>query len=206
MITISSKGSITYSSSNVNLAVIPDHWELTYGGGPQIIYLDYSVTRSVSPSIRLEPHVEGVDINTARECDGTWYNVVPGDHIVARCWMKTTESGFGDTNPFSGARIGFDFYGDQNLPHNGQLNGVASPTYPQTDQGVLDNYVHWGTSNWTQRTIEFIVPATVISIWDGQPHVVTSIVMWLQVWSGTYGGTDPGKAWFADAELYINPT
>jgi hypothetical protein len=206
MISISSEGSITYSPSNVNLAVIPDDWSLTYGSGPQIIYLDYSVTHNGHVSIRLEPHTAN-DVNTARECDGTWYAVKLGDHIVAKCWMKIDDNG--DRDPYSGARIGIDLYNQQN-GHNYLLYGIQGPTYPTTSEGERDNYVGWGTVGWVQRTIDFIIPSTYFTYdyLSGQtipPTQVSSIVMWMQVWSGTYGGTEQGNAWFADAELYINP-
>lgn len=210
LITILSQGSISYYDPNVNLAVIPDDWHLTYGGGPQIIFLDYSVTRSGSPSIRLERHVDGVDVNTGRECDGRWYNVNPGDHIVAKCWMKTEPSALGDTNPFSGARIGVDLY-NQESDHNYLLYGIESSSYPNTGASERENYVNWGTTTWVQRIIDFVVPSdyftydhlTTQTIPSTQ---VSSIVVWMQVWSSSYGATDPARAWFADAELYINPS
>jgi len=192
------------TSTNTNLAVVPNDWSLTYGNGPQIIHLDYNVTHNGHVSIRLDPHTNA-DVNTARECDGTWYAVKPGDHIVAKCWIQVTSSGFGDTNPFSGARIGIDFY--SNLPglsNNGLLPASAFwRTYYSGDESKA--YAHWGTVGWVQKTLDFIVPVTVGDN-SGNPQVPTSLVMWMQVWSSTYGGTDPGKAWFSDCELYINPT
>jgi len=208
-ISISSQGSITYSPSNVNLAVIPDDWRLTYKSGPQIIFLDYDVVRTAGkPSIRLEPHVDGVDVNIARECDSIEITVKPGDHIVAKCWMKTTASGFGDTDPSSGARIGLDL-----CDHHGGdfILYCIYRTYPNAAQDEPDQYVHWGNSNWVQRTIDFVVPYEYFTYdyLSGKtisPRQVSSITLWMQVWSSTYGSTDPGLAWFADAELYINPT
>jgi hypothetical protein len=189
-----------------NLADIPDDWQLTYGTGPQIIFLDSTVVRTAGkPSMRIERHVEGVDTNSAREANGIWYNIKPGDHIVAKCWMKTDPSGFGDTNPYSGARIGLDFYGPA-----GRILGIEGNAYPETDAAQRANYVPWGTSTWTQRTIEITVPATFSADGDlgypaGSVVVPTSFVMWMQGWSSSYGSTDPAKIWFADAELYINP-
>jgi hypothetical protein len=216
-ISISSQGSITYSPSNVNLAVIPDDWDLTYGSGPQIIFLDNTAVRTAGkPSIRLERHTSA-DQNAARECDCKWYLVKPGDHIVASCWIKAEPSQLGDTNPASGGRIGIDLWYTDNPPHWGNKNyilwGISSSTYenPYTYQGEVDNYVHFGTSVWMQRTIDFVVPDTYFTkdqltgqtISPVKPNV---ICMWTQVWSSTYGAADPARAWFADAELYINPT
>jgi hypothetical protein len=195
--------SFTMSTTN-NLADIPDDWQLTYGTGPQIIFLDSTVVRTAGkPSIRIERHVEGIDTNSAREANGIWYNIKPGDHIVAKCWMKTDPSGFGDTNPYSGARIGLDFYGSA-----GRILGIEGNAYPETDAAQRANYVPWGTSTWTQRTIEITVPATFSADGDlgypaGSVVVPTSFVMWMQGWSSSYGSTDPAKIWFADAELYI---
>ena len=171
----------------------PIKWELTYGTGPQIIHLDSTVTYNNQASIRIDRHTI-TDINSAREINSDGISAKPGQHIVFTCWMKTTESGYGDTNPYSGARIGIDFY------RNGQrIGSVQSPTYPDTDQGVRINYVNWGTSQWTQRTIDFTVPQTI----SGQTP--SGMILWMQVWSSTYGSTDPGHAWFANAQLYINP-
>jgi hypothetical protein len=210
---ISSQGSISYPSPSPspspsptpnpqNLAVIPDDWDLTYGSGPQIIFLDAQVTHNGHPSIRLEPHTAN-DANTAREADGTWYNVMPGDHIVARCWMKTDTNG--DTVPYHGARIGIDLYNQEN-GHNYLLYGLNSPDYPNTNDKEVLNYVTWGTSTWTQRTMDFIVPSDYFTqnlLTGGAipPTQVRQIVMWVQA----LPTTAQGNAWFADAELYINP-
>jgi hypothetical protein len=101
-----------------NLAIIPDDWEpydgetVSYGTGPQICFVDHEVARTAGqPSIRLEQHVDGVDMNAAREVDGRWYPVQAGDHIVAKGWMLTEHSALeeGNPNPYSGARLGIDF-------------------------------------------------------------------------------------------------
>lgn len=194
-ISIDSQGSITYSPLNVNLAVIPDDWYLAYGTGPQIIYLDYSVTRNGRPSIRLEPHVDGVDVNYAREVNGRWYAVKPGDHIVAKCWMRI-DANPNETSPYDGARIGIDLYCDEGI-----LDG-----YPHSGQEHLNAMVVWGTTVWTQKTWDFVIPDTYYtSLDDGTPIAptqVSEIVMWMQV----LPPTALGNAWFADAELYIIPT
>jgi hypothetical protein len=190
-------GTMHYATFNTtNLALIPDDWGLAYGSGPQIIFLDTSVEHTAGkPSIRLEPHT-AADVNTGRECDGTWYPAKGGDHIVAKCWMKI------DSNPSAlgrGARIGLDFYGA-----NGYITGVsgAHGINPQPDADVQANFVHWGTAGWSQRTIDFILASTYASDVDGTTQTVTSIVMWMQVECPP----DAGSGWFADAELYINPT
>ena len=191
-----------------NLASIPSHWYLTYSTGPQIIHLDSSVTYNGEASVRLDKHTSA-DVNTARECNTGAYSIKPGDHIVFSCWMKTTESGYGDTNPFSGARIGIDFWNS-----GGRINGLASDgqhgLYPnEQSSAVQEFYVPWG-SDWTLKIIDFIVPQKMTADGffgypAGTSQTPSAMILWMQVWSSTYGSTDPGHAWFANAQLYINP-
>jgi hypothetical protein len=175
---------------------------------PNIFFLDATVTHDGHVSIRSEPHVEGVDANKARECYATIIPVKPGDHIVAKCWMKIDDGRPYD--PFSGARIGIDLYNTAG-GKNYILSSVHSPTYPDTDEGIIANYVHWGTQGWVQRTIDFIVPSDYFTHdYRRNEEIpttqVNAVIMWMQVWSSTYYGSEPGNAWFADPELYINPT
>ena len=195
--------------SNENLAEIPDDWGLTYGNGQQIIFLDYSVVRTFGkPSIRLEPHTSN-DVNTARECDGIWYSINPGDRIVAKCWMKTDSSTPQENaDIYHGARIGLDFYA-----HTSQGYGILEgPGHPQNGQEHIDGMVMWNTPEWTLKTWDFIVPTTYYTqVWTGAGGVVTcgpvqveDVVLWMQAMQ-VNDGTAIGRAWFADAELYINP-
>lgn len=194
-----------WMSDTGNLAVIPDAYDLTYGTGPQIIYLDYAETFNGQPSIRLERHVDGVDSNTGRECNTGGKTIQPGNHIIYSCYMKTTPSGLGDTNPYSGARIGIDFYSGST-----RIAGWQSATFPDTDTGVRLNYVPWNTASWTKRTMEMTIPSTIAadaysSFGAGTQVTPTAVILWLQVWSSSYGPTDPGLAWFAGAEFWVNP-
>jgi len=201
---IFSQGSITYSPSNVNLAVIPDDWGLTYGSGPQIIFVDYSVIRTVGKSsIRLEPHTSA-DVNQWRECDGTWYPVKPGDHIVAKCWIKVDDTYvYTGTDPpeYNGGRLGMDLYGP-----NGAGGITILDSYPHDGAEHIASEVHWGTIGWTLRTWDIVVQSTIYTkdvygnIIPATP--ITKMVLWLDV----RPATATGLVWFADAELYINPT
>jgi hypothetical protein len=196
------------------LAVIPDDWALDWYSN--IKYPDNNVLHNGNPSIRLEPSTDSE--NPAREVDhkyvGTWpycdLQVKLGDHIIFKCWIKIDPlpSGY-DYEDFAGARIGFDL----NAVVNGarvNLYGLSAPTYPQTDDGIVANYVHWGTEGWVQRTIDFVISSDTFTYdyYSGTTIPATQISQiapWMQVWSSKYGGTEPGNAWFADAELYINP-
>jgi hypothetical protein len=186
-----------------NLAVIPDDWSLTFGQGPQIIRLDYDFYRTSPPSIRLEPHKDGVDINTNRECDGTWLNVKPADHIVAKCWIFAGDSGAGDTSPYGGGRLGLDLYA-----HTSQGYGIVD-SYPHDGEEHLASVVRWGTKTWTQKVWDIIVPSTFYTrvwreggVFNCDPVQTDSFVLWLDAREVS----DPGLVWFADAELYINPS
>jgi hypothetical protein len=168
------------------------------------VHFDTSVTYEGTKSIRIDPI--GNSTNIGRECDSNWMAVSIGETIVFSCWMKTTASGLGDTSPQSGARIGIDFYGADPVT-GGYITGIAyagAYTQTPTSSQEANNYVSWGTSVWTLRTLDFVVPSVV---YDPSGHAVapTGIIPWMQVWSSTYGGSDPGQAWFADPTLYINP-
>jgi len=188
--TVSSSGSITYPSSNVNLEVIPDDFSLTMGSAPQYAYIDTSVTHNGHVSIRVEQdYVVGT-----REVDGTWRTVHPGDHIVIQCWIKTSTPT--DSDPYSGARVGADIYG-------GGASYIVD-SYPHDGSEHLNSLVHWG-SDWTLKTWDFIIPSTTYTHDHAGNSIpatqVTSIVVWLDArptdWSS--------YAWFSDAAMYVNP-
>lgn len=175
------------------MAPIPDGWNLIYPGSPQYCFLDYSVTHNGHVSIRIEPDYVGV-----RECDSNFFPIEPGDHIVIKSWIKIEDNG--DRDVWSGARIGIDLIGDYD---------ATIGRYPCL-KGYDSQYVNWGTQGWVQRTLDFIVPSDYFTVDEVtgrtiRPTQATAAGMWLQVWSSTYGGTEPGNAWFADAEYYINP-
>jgi hypothetical protein len=175
-------------------------------GGVSNVVLDTSVLYNGSPSIRVDP--VGRTGNTGREVNGPWLSIKPGDHIVFKCWMKTSASTLGDTSQYSGARIGIDFYTDKYIVGTSTPDGkTRTPAgYPA---GEELNYVHWGTSTWTQIVMDFVVaskyPAEGSGYSFGQMVTPTHILPWMQVYSSTYGTSDSGKAWFANAQLYINP-
>jgi len=209
---ISSQGSINYTPSNVNLAVIPDDWGDYAGnivwasGTPQLCFLDTTVERTVgNPSIRLEPNFNGCP-NSAREVDGKWYTIKPGDHIVAKCWMRVLTGPLTYGYPYCGGRIGIDFYGGSPIQllyagdfWNAYYGGDVSKGYVQDSNGGA----------WQQRTIDIVVPATVpdVGLSRNNPGTLVApkeFVLWVQ---GAPWIIDPtaSNVWFADAELYINP-
>ena len=185
-------------ASNTNLAVIPNDFSLVFGNENQYAFVDTNITHNGNPSIRVEPDYTG-----SREVDGIWYNVTPGDHVVASCWMRVLTNSSTSDYPQCGARIGIDFYG--------YVNGVFTLL---TDEKFWYNFYNDGNyslgyvqdSNncaWQQRIIDITVPVYATDN-NGNVATVTALVMWLQ---GAPWGEDPSASptWFADAELYINP-
>jgi hypothetical protein len=198
------------SPSSDNLAVIPNSWgnyngtDVYFNVGPQITHLETNPEHfhDGSISIRIDPHREGIDLNYARELNIRWTPVKPGDHIVFKCWIKTSSAAnaANNGNPlYGGARIGIDFFGHSNL--------LAS--HPTNEEG-LSSYVLFG-SGWTLKIWDLIVPDTWFDI-DNQwgspnygkpipPQQIMGFIAWMQV----VPVAETGVAWFSDAELYINP-
>jgi hypothetical protein len=169
------------------------------------LMIDQSTLYNGNPTIRIGP--AGSTANPAREIDGPWFGVKPGDHIVFTAWIKITASSIGDTTPCSGIRIGIDFYAS-----NGDITGTASPDgsvwSPTGGWPAGQTFVNWGTSTWTQIKMDFIVqsqylgaPIGYSNYSPGQMVTPICIIPWVQV----CGSNDQGQAWFADSQLYINP-
>src|SRR5208283_5194349 len=195
-----------------NVAPVPNGWTtadtgMEWGiGGVTNVVLDTNVLYNGNPTIRIDP--VGNTGNAARECDGPYISIAPGDQIVFSCWIKTTASSLGDTNPNSGGRIGIDFYSAA-----GRITGTDAPDgsvwTPTSGWPNGQTYVNWNTNTWTQVTISFTVPSTYPADGTtggysaGQLVIPTAIIPWMQVWSSTYGASDQGQAWFANPQLTI---
>jgi hypothetical protein len=192
-----------------NLTPFPTGWQVAVSGRENDV-LDYSVLYNGAPSIRIDP--VGSTTNYARESDGPWLSVKAGDHIVFKCWIKTSTSSIGDPITYHGGRIGIDFYA------NGRITGTNAPTggvwtpsegYPSDNAGTT---VTWGTSTWTQVTMDFIVQSQYpadggYAGWGtqysaGQMVTPTAIIPWLQVFADS---NDIAVGWFAGTVLQINP-
>jgi len=194
-----------------NWAVVPDDWRIGETWNAPT-FLDTNVLHNEHPSIRME---RGTDPTKSREilcADKTQPNwcigVKPGDHIVFKVWMKTSASTIGDNTTESGVRLGIDFYGSI-----GRIVGIQSPdgSYWPPQSGFPSNqylnFVNWG-SDWQQRTMDFIVQnqyyTDPFTSNPGQLAMPDSMIPWIQVYTPN-GFAEEGVAWFADAELYINP-
>lgn len=208
-----------------NLAVIPDRWGqywidgvVKYNGDPQIVHLDRAVLHNGNPSIRIDAHAEGVDPNRYREVNMPNTKVKAGDHIVFKVWVKTGHSTLGqDGKSGNGGVMLFDYYGASGRLCEHSSDNPRNDVEPwQTWQTYINDptrYVPFN-SDWTLRTLDTIVPAVLFDDKTGQlaTEPVTGIVPVLQA-SGyivslphQYNLQDEGQVWFADAELYINPT
>jgi hypothetical protein len=212
----------TPTFSGINLASIPSGWDLTYGSGPQIIALDYTVTHNGNPSIRLDPHT-AADINVARECNSYWITAKPGDHIVFSAWVKTTASS--DKVPYDGARLGIDFYGSNGIldtqPHGyQQVNGVLVSKGTQNyvtngwvdysgdgfvDTPVSQFVVPWNHDTWTLLKWDVTVPKMVYSFQTNGVSCTPQQICGCIAYLDARQVTDSAYAYFADIQLYINP-
>jgi hypothetical protein len=204
-------------SQNKNLAQIPNDWTGSWGqvGFWNNVFFDYTVEHTPGvPSIRIDPWKAGASTgstgrqNDFRECEAKWFSCKAGDHIIFKVWVKMDA---GTVKGGSGGHLGIDLYGGGNCvwvcwgpdwePNPGGTQNTTGNDGAQT--------VNWG-SDWTLRTIDFIVPTGTFNY---NPNTKTSVpaaaidsfVPWIQVWSSDKGATDPSSGYFTDTELYINP-
>jgi hypothetical protein len=196
----------TPTPTATNLATIPWRWpdysgNIIFGSGTQICFLDTSVTHNGNPSIRLEKHTSA-DTNYAREVNCKGYNPSPGDHIVVKIWVKTDSTKYtGQNAQYMGARLGVDFYA-----RNGNGPNAVVDSYPHSGTEHSENIVSWGTTTWTQLTWDIIIPSTTYTkATDGTPLANPGQIVGMVVWIQALPANFEGVAWFADAELYINP-
>jgi len=198
-----------------NLAPIPGGWGMLYGSGPQITSYDYSVTHNGHVSIRVDAHVQGVDINYWREVNTKQIiPVSPGDHIVFKVWVKTGPSTIGKDCIYpSSVVVGFDYYSaTHRLREHSSDNPRCDidPTWQTQydDPGVFIPM----NSDWILRILDTIVPTQV---WDDsigrlatEPIIGIIGILVAGSYTNWVNGVqvqDEGQVWFADAELYINP-
>jgi hypothetical protein len=196
-------------TTSVNYADVPTDW--LFGqtwSGPW--YVDNSVLHNGHVSIRSERSGSLSREILAIPTINSLIPVKPGDHIVFKVWMKLGASTVGCSHQSAGMRLGIDFKRQGNRITGVQsLNGAywtSSGGYPSNQ---YLSYVHWG-NDWTQRVMDFIVPAQYpadgATMTAGTLVVPDSMVPWIQVWCDEgHAQTDNGLAWFADAELYVNP-
>lgn len=181
---------------SANLAVIPSGWNLRDLG-----HLDSSVTYNGNPSIRIDGPPTAA--NPYREVDT--YGVIPvkpGDHLVFKVWIKTAPSTSGGGG---GALMGLDLFG----PSGRLWEVVPGTTTNFNDPGYgWQGAYQWVPYNtdWTLRTLDFYVPTLNFTTTDGGSPVPPQQVNGFVAWMYMHNEQDAGAGYFADAELYINPS
>jgi hypothetical protein len=199
------------SVNKTNLAPIPGSWGNYDNTGwiqndgvddPQVCYLDYNVVHTPSqPSIRMEgPRA----IHAPNEVNDDGHRVYPGDRVVFKCWIKTDPSPVG-----KGAIIGVDLFGTT------QRLWEVAPQKSGNDQDNFDEPKTWNYiwvpygSDWTLIELDFIVPDKEFYVDDydnlrsPSPQTIKKFIPWL---TASYGDGETAHVWFADIELYINPS
>jgi hypothetical protein len=205
-------------------------WNMQYDTAPYIyFYPDTDVQHDGSNSIRSEPHTSA-DVNHAREINSGWIPVKPGDRILFRAWVKTAT--LTNTDHTTGGRIGIDFYCGR-LPAgvtvgvvDGQPHGyyyIGGAWYSRGDASYVDgawdyaNYqtfddvplsdflLPWG-NDWTQLEWDVFVPTKVYTQNYEADAIEAQQICGIIAWMDCRNVGDAANAWFADTELYINPT
>lgn len=168
-----------------------------------IIFRDDVETYNGHSSLRLEPKNL---INPHREINNYWITTPPGTHIVFRCWVKTStdiasgRAGIIGFDAFSGSGIRLcevvpDLSGDDNVGFN----------YPKTWNYEWVDY----STDWTQVTIDATIPSTYYTYTYKDVAVspavqIAGIIPFLG--ANWQVGEDEADVWFADAELYKDPS
>lgn len=196
---------------NANPFTNPSGWHINREGQFIVSNPIYEHTAG-NPSLSLNA-TDPDGNNPDREYNSAIIPVNAGQHIVYSCWIKITESGLDENRPWLGARIGIDFFDSHRIIalQSSTWAGQNSYLYPEipnwsdlSEQAVWNNFVNWGTVGWQKRTIDFIVPSSMPSDGRyyplGETHSPTAMIVWMQVGDSS----DPGQAWFADSELYID--
>lgn len=165
--------------------------QVYYGNSnnPQICFRDDWVTHNCHSSIRIEKQNE---FNKVREVNGPSISVHEGDIIYFSCWVKTDalRSGSG-----AGAIIGFDVY-STGIGRVGEIQTRSSQFSAWNSEGEIV-YVPYG-SDWTKLILNTTVPNSYLG------YTVDSIIPWI---GGSWNcQTDYPTVYFADAELYVNPS
>lgn len=190
------------------------------GPSSQYASIDNTVLYNGKPSVKLT-----ADNTTrrTRELDCLWVNVKAGDHVVFRVKAKTSALA-GSPSIYKGARIGMDMDAPvlggieivDGVPHdyvniNGQWVSGTQGGYPLTDTFPavpISRFLLPPNSDWTIIEWDIIIPSRIYTnTWFGRvalptPSQTTKIAAWLDARELD----DPPTVWFADAELYINPS
>jgi hypothetical protein len=222
--TIQSQGEILYAPQPTptptpnprNLAPVPDGWTKSItnqrgiGSSSSIVYPVYWQGRT---AIRLDSDTDYIAIGwpDTNEINSALFSIKPGDHIVFKMWLWSESSTVGDDrNPYSGAMMGIDVYG------NGRICGLTTPdgkcAWPDYTPAYTQNIVPFGSGEWIQKTMDFIVQDTYIADPFNPPSghsaydvvVPNGMIPTLTIYTHNTN-TEKASIYLADTELYINP-
>jgi hypothetical protein len=212
-------------STDENLAPFPgDVWDLTFGNPPYIVSVDSTVQRVPGTnSIKVAPHVAGVDMNGARETNTKWLACSPGDHIRFTMWAKT--AALANTDHSTGARLGIDFYGNSGIldtqPHGyypvggvWYSRGNAHYVYPSWDyvnyqtmvDVALSQFLLPWNNDWTQLQWDVIVPSKSYTQTTSGTPCAAQQINGMIIWFDCRNVTDNANAWFSEPIVVKNPT
>lgn len=207
-------------------------------GHPDYAELDSYVLRNGVASIRDIKHIGYIGDNqgeidiwpwlsTGQNVDGHTVPTLAGAHLVFGVWAKT--SGASNGNPYSGARIGVDFYatalvggistfGEPYTNPTIRDTGVPCPENGTNDPGGWYNghrtWIDFGHDDWTLLMYDYIIPTTFYgyiagSTWplavacDSSVQIDT-LVAWLDC------NADPTQyehaVWFSEPFMLFNPS
>jgi hypothetical protein len=209
----------TPTSSGNNLVPIPNAWTYSYTGmsngigGLACDTLDSSTLFNGQPTLKincaLAPVVNlGYGNIIDPEMDSYYTSLSPGDHIVFSCWVKSTAATMSEG--YNGGSMIIDFYGA-----DGRICGTCSPTGAMiSSSGVYSsdwsaNEISFGTSSWTYIVMDFIVPSQCIADPFGSAYTPGTLVTPIGIIPKLYINANVGEGatfWFADTELYVNPS
>lgn len=199
---------VTVKADNTNLTSISG-WNANYPCESSLNYVTVHTAGSASVYVA----AGSPEIWTTFEANHVWRSVSPGDVVYFSAWVKSDMPSGSFPN---GMLIGVDLYGSERIME----------VHARTETWVFDNndaslitklgstaWVPFGT-DWSHITLEFTVPPNFFTHNDSGgtlangPQQISGMIPWL---AGNFRGGSahtniPCNLWFADTELYINPS
>jgi hypothetical protein len=172
-------------------------------------YVHYPVSWHGRTAIRLDRNPDFIALGwpSISEVNGYHLPIKPGDHIVFKAWIWADPSTIGDTDFYGGISIALCLYANGMICEIATPNGQTSyPNWP-VERGLC--WAAWGSTQWKQVTIDFIVQNSYITDPDGAyppDQMVTPTAFIPLIRTMTFHPTtEQASIYFADTELYINP-
>jgi hypothetical protein len=204
---------ITVYADNTNLAPIPAGWtnantDMAWGIGHPSVH--YPVSWQGKTTIRLDRNPDLIAYGWPSISEANSYSIPikPGDRIVFKASIWAGPSTTGETGPVHGAKIALDMYGSR-----GRIVEISTPDgdtgWPNWPEERDLLCARWGSTQWKQVTMDFIVRDSYMADPDGAytaGTMVTPLAFIPIVHTSTHQpATEAGSIYFADTELHINP-